>query len=105
MPAPEDAYFNGLSRGQQNASIYIPAALSGIAVLHLGGRFVWHFCWEYAYAWRIWKRYKAALAGDDSKKVNRMRHYHVFMEAAFDFFARLPNLIDRKVSGKVHVEA
>jgi hypothetical protein len=61
----------------------LPLVVSGVAVAHLAGRFFWHYCWEYAYAWRVWRRYKAAIQGVDTQEENKFRECHVFVEATY----------------------
>lgn len=41
--------------------------------------------WEYACGVRVWRRYKAAVEGNDTVEENRFRDSHVFVEALWFF--------------------
>jgi hypothetical protein len=64
---------------------WVPVAVTILALLHLVGRFLWHYIWEYAYGWRVWRRYKAAVEGNDTVEENRFRDRHVFIEVLYFF--------------------
>lgn len=62
-----------------------PSIIVGLAFAQLSARAFWHYVWEYAYGWRVWRRYKAAMEGNDTVEENRFRNRHVFIEVMYFF--------------------
>ena len=62
-----------------------PLLIASLAFAHLAGRAIWHYIWEYAYAWRVWRRYKSAVEGSDTVEENRFRNSNVFIEIVYVF--------------------
>lgn len=83
--APSLSSIDGSLIGNAMHVFYVPTIVASLALLHLLGRFLWHYVWEYAYGWRVWRRYKAAVEGNDSVEENRFRNSHVFVEALWFF--------------------
>lgn len=75
-----------LSEAAANCIKVAPTVIAALAISHVMSRALWHYLWEYAYGWRVWRRYKAAIEGNDTVEENRCRNHHVFIEALYFFY-------------------
>ena len=61
----------------------VPVAIFLVALVHLCARAQWRYLWEGAYGWRAWRRYRAAVDGDDTEEENKLRECNVLVEVAY----------------------